>query len=116
MLSSDRIDDIALKRDIVTSADFSFSHTLDDWKVTNQKSTGRCWMFAGLNLLRVGAMKKMKEFEFSQNYTFFWDSNARTTSSRESSRRVIVTSTTVTSRGFSPVPSMTADSGTCSST
>jgi aminopeptidase C len=32
-------------------------------------------MFAGLNLLRVGAMKKMnlKEFEFSQNYTLFWD-------------------------------------------
>jgi bleomycin hydrolase len=32
-------------------------------------------MFAGLNLLRAGAMKKLnlKEFEFSQNYTFFWD-------------------------------------------
>jgi bleomycin hydrolase len=32
-------------------------------------------MFAGMNLLRVGAMKKMglKEFEFSQNFTLFWD-------------------------------------------
>jgi bleomycin hydrolase len=32
-------------------------------------------MFAGLNLFRVGAMKKMnlKDFEFSQNYTLFWD-------------------------------------------
>ena len=32
-------------------------------------------MFAGLNLFRVGAMKKMnlKEFEFSQNHTMFWD-------------------------------------------
>src|SRR5205085_6893454 len=34
-----------------------------------------CWMFAGLNLFRVGAMKKMglKSFEFSQNHTMFWD-------------------------------------------
>ncbi|MDA0745655.1 MAG: C1 family peptidase [bacterium] len=69
------VDQIALNRRIVTASDFSFSHVLDDWKVTNQKSTGRCWMFAGLNLLRVGAMKKMnlKDFEFSQNYPFFWD-------------------------------------------
>ena len=48
---------------------------LDDWKVTNQERSGRCWLFAGLNLLRVGAMHKMglKEFEFSQNYAMFWD-------------------------------------------
>ncbi|GAH22303.1 unnamed protein product, partial [marine sediment metagenome] len=32
---------------------------IDDWSVTNQKKTGRCWIFAGTNLLRVGAMKKM---------------------------------------------------------
>ena len=69
------VDEIALSRRIVTTTDFSFGHVLDDWEVTNQKASGRCWMFAGLNLLRVGAMKKMnlKEFEFSQNYTFFWD-------------------------------------------
>jgi bleomycin hydrolase len=68
-------DDVAMNREIVTGADFSFSTTLDDWKVTNQKRSGRCWMFAALNLLRVGAMKKMglKDFEFSQNYTLFWD-------------------------------------------
>ena len=51
--------DVALNRDIVTETDFSFSTFLDEWKVTNQKSSGRCWMFACLNLLRVGAMKKM---------------------------------------------------------
>lgn len=69
------VDEIALSRGIVTTSDATFSNVLDDWSVTNQKATGRCWMFAGLNLLRVGAMKKMnlKEFEFSQNYTFFWD-------------------------------------------
>ena len=67
------VDDVALNRQVVTNSDFTFSHVLDDWSVTNQKKSGRCWMFAGLNLLRVGAMKKMnlKEFEFSQNYMFF---------------------------------------------
>lgn len=69
------LDDVALDREVVTSIDHTFSHVLDDWAVTSQKKSGRCWMFAGLNLLRVGAMKKMnlKRFEFSQNYTFFWD-------------------------------------------
>jgi len=69
------VDDIALNRSVITSTDHTFSHLLDDWAVTNQKKSGRCWMFAGLNLFRVGAMKKMnlKEFEFSQNYTLFWD-------------------------------------------
>ena len=68
-------DDVALNREVVTAADFSFSTTLDDWTVTNQKKSGRCWMFAALNLLRVGAMKalNLKNFEFSQNYTLFWD-------------------------------------------
>ncbi len=69
------LDDVALNRSIVASTDHTFSHLLDDWTVTNQTKSGRCWMFAGLNLLRVAAMKKMnlKEFEFSQNYTLFFD-------------------------------------------
>lgn len=69
------LQDVALNREVVTSSDFSFSTKLDRWEVTNQKSSGRCWMFAALNLFRVGAMEKMNlsEFEFSQNYTFFWD-------------------------------------------
>src|SRR5258708_22724008 len=51
------------------------STTLDDWKVTNQERSGRCWLFAGLILLRVGVMRKtgLKDFEFSQNYAMFWD-------------------------------------------
>jgi bleomycin hydrolase len=69
------VDDVAINREIVNYSDHTMSHLLDDWKVTNQERSGRCWMFAGLNLLRVGAMKKMglKDFEFSQNYTMFWD-------------------------------------------
>ncbi len=69
------IDKISLNRAVVTDMDDSFSCKLDDWAVTNQRKSGRCWIFAGTNLLRVDAMKKMnlKEFEFSQSYIFFWD-------------------------------------------
>lgn len=66
---------IANQRDIVTQSEPTFSVTLDTWEVTDQKRSGRCWMFAGLNLLRAGAIKKMglRNFEFSQNYLLFWD-------------------------------------------
>jgi bleomycin hydrolase len=69
------VDDVAINREIINSTDHSLSTLLDDWKVTNQERSGRCWLFAGLNLLRVGAMRKMglKDFEFSQNYAMFWD-------------------------------------------
>jgi bleomycin hydrolase len=70
-----RIEDVALSRAVTTGIDFTFSHVLDDWACTKQGQSGRCWMFAGLNLMRVGAMKKMNlaNFEFSQTYTQFWD-------------------------------------------
>jgi len=43
--------------------------------ITNQKSSGRCWIFATTNVLRYNIMKKLnlKEFQLSQNYLFFWD-------------------------------------------
>ncbi|MYW42708.1 aminopeptidase [Streptomyces sp. SID161] len=69
------VDDVALDRRILTGIDHSVSHHLDDWKATDQKQSGRCWMFAGLNLLRVGAARELgvKDFEFSQNYLLWWD-------------------------------------------
>jgi bleomycin hydrolase len=69
------INDIALRRSIITQTDPSVSNLLDDWKVTDQEQSGRCWLFAGLNLLRAGARTKLyvKDFEFSQNYLLFWD-------------------------------------------
>jgi bleomycin hydrolase len=70
-----QVTDIALRRDVVTETDHSVSHLLDDWKVTDQQQSGRCWLFAGLNLLRFGARERLevKDFEFSQNYLLFWD-------------------------------------------
>ena len=69
------VDEIALDREVVVGTDTTVSNLLDDWAVTNQKRSGRCWLFAGLNLLRVGAAAAMnlKEFEFSQNHTMFCD-------------------------------------------
>lgn len=43
--------------------------------VTSQGSSGRCWIFAALNVMRLPFMKEQKidTFEFSQAYMFFWD-------------------------------------------
>jgi len=70
-----QLPDLTLNRDLVQDIDDSFSIKLDDWKVTAQMRSGRCWLFATLNLFRVGAMKKMnlKNFEFSQAHIHFWD-------------------------------------------
>ena len=74
-VTKNTVDDVAMDREVVTTTSHSFSHVIDDWAVTNQKRSGRCWMFAGLNLFRPAAMNtlNLKEFEFSQNYTLFWD-------------------------------------------
>ena len=70
-----QLPDLTLDRNLVQNMDSSFSTKLDDWKVTAQMKSGRCWLFATLNLFRVGAMKKMnlKNFEFSQAHIHFWD-------------------------------------------
>ena len=73
------VNDVALNRNIVAQAANSFSTVLDDWKVTNQARSGRCWMFAGLNLFRSETrnLLNVKEFEFSQSYVMFWDKMER---------------------------------------
>lgn len=52
-----------------------FSVDLATGKVANQKQSGRCWMFAALNTFRHKMINSfnLKDFELSQNYTFFWD-------------------------------------------
>ena len=69
------VNEVALNHKIVSDAAHNFSNVLDDWSVTNQARSGRCWMFAGLNLFRSEARNilNLKEFEYSQNYVMFWD-------------------------------------------
>lgn len=55
--------------------DTNFSIETRKQSITNQKSSGRCWMFSGLNVLRSNYMAKADSvaIEFSQAYLFFWD-------------------------------------------
>ena len=59
----------------VRSIPNSFSIDLKTGKITDQKSSGRCWIFSALNTFRYEVMKKfnLENFEFSQNYIFFYD-------------------------------------------
>ena len=56
--------------------DHTFSNVISgEMPATNQKSSGRGWGFAGLNLFRVylGRKHNLKDFQFSQSYFMFWD-------------------------------------------
>ncbi|MDR1808467.1 MAG: C1 family peptidase [Propionibacteriaceae bacterium] len=69
------VNQVALNRAVVTTTDPSFSVQLDHWKVANQKKSGRCWLFSGLNFLRAHVIDtlKLEGFEFSQAYLHFFD-------------------------------------------
>ncbi|KID42507.1 C1 family peptidase [Fructilactobacillus fructivorans] len=53
----------------------TFSVDLETGTVSNQKHSGRCWLFSLLNTLRhkFAVKYNKKDFELSQNYLFFWD-------------------------------------------
>lgn len=55
--------------------DYVFSVDLTKDAVSNQKASGRCWMFAALNTFRHKLISdfKLENFELSQAHTFFWD-------------------------------------------
>ena len=57
----------------------TFDVQLSQGKITNQKRSGRCWMFASLNTMRFRIMKKLnlETFELSQAYPLFWDKYER---------------------------------------
>lgn len=74
-ISSNDISKLAVNRENLGKVNPYFSHKVEINGITDQKSSGRCWLFTGLNVLRPKVIEKfnMKEFEFSQNYSFFWD-------------------------------------------
>ena len=57
----------------------TFDIQLEQGEITDQKRSGRCWMFASLNTMRYRIMKKLglKTFELSQAYPLFWDKYER---------------------------------------
>ncbi|MDR1878523.1 MAG: C1 family peptidase [Bacteroidales bacterium] len=68
------INKLALNRKNIGS-DTYFSHRVNSKGITDQKSSGRCWAFTGMNVLRAKVIAKynLNEFQFSINYIFFWD-------------------------------------------
>ena len=77
VLSKTHLSSALLSRQALAADRHIFSHTLtvQPTPVTNQKSSGRCWLFATCNVLRVGIVKKFNlgDFELSQSYLFFYD-------------------------------------------
>jgi len=74
-VSNNDIKNIALNRQMLGTLDHYFAHRLSVPAITDQKSSGRCWLFTALNVIRPRVMQKygMKNFEFSENYLFFYD-------------------------------------------
>lgn len=74
-LTRNKISDLVVNKDFLARHNYLFSHTIETKGITDQKSSGRCWLFAGLNVLRPHVIKryKLSNFEFSQPYLFFWD-------------------------------------------
>jgi len=74
-IRNNSIKNLAKSRYSNGSEDTYFSNKVNTKGITNQKKSGRCWLFTGLNVLRPIVIDKYKlgDFEFSQNYLFFYD-------------------------------------------
>lgn len=74
-LAGTSISTLAVNADNAAMIDTHFSHRVRTKGITDQQSSGRCWLFTGLNMLRAKMIDKygLPSMEFSQNYLFFYD-------------------------------------------
>ena len=74
-LAGTSIATLAINGENLSMIDTHFSHRVPTKGITNQKSSGRCWLFTGLNVLRAQVIAKydLPGLEFSQNYNSFYD-------------------------------------------
>ena len=74
-LAANSIDLLAKNQKTAGELDTYFSVETKKQSITDQKSSGRCWMFSGLNVLRSNFAKRTDSLsvELSQDYLFFWD-------------------------------------------
>lgn len=75
VMLSNPISSLALNSDNKKEMNTYFSNSVESKGITNQESSGRCWLFTGMNVMRAKmiAEQKLGAFEFSQVYNFFWD-------------------------------------------
>ena len=74
-LAANAIDLLAKNQAAAGAIDTYFSVETKKQSITDQKSSGRCWMFSGLNVLRSNFAQRTDSLsvELSQDYLFFWD-------------------------------------------
>ncbi len=81
-ISMNNLGNLGLNSNIVNENPYFFNNEISNKNlpITNQRSSGRCWLFATCNLIRTISHPKLVEkygeiedFELSQNYLFFWD-------------------------------------------
>ncbi len=74
-LNAADLDKLAANAGVKNHFDSRISNRVKSKGITNQKGSGRCWCFTGLNVLRAQAMQKhdLAKLELSQNYNFFYD-------------------------------------------
>ena len=74
-LATTAIPTLATNGENLAMCDTHFSHRVKTKGITDQKSSGRCWLFTGLNVLRAKMISKhnLGEMEFSQNFCSFYD-------------------------------------------
>ena len=74
-LGATSIDKVATNADNNADMSATVSHRVKSRGITDQKSSGRCWLFTGLNVLRSQMMAKnnLPELKLSQAYNFFYD-------------------------------------------
>ncbi|MBQ8463367.1 MAG: C1 family peptidase [Prevotella sp.] len=74
-IAANAIDDLARNHRNAGALDTHFSIETKKQTITDQKSSGRCWMFSGMNVLRSDFALRTDTLrvEFSQAYLFFWD-------------------------------------------
>lgn len=74
-IAANAIDDLAKNRKAARQLDTHFSIETPEQSITNQKSSGRCWMFSGMNVLRADFARRTDSLrvDFSQAYLFFYD-------------------------------------------
>ena len=74
-LNSAQITVLSAKAGNLAKMDTHFTDMVKTKGRTNQKSSGRCWLFTGLNVMRAKMIEKydLGAFTFSQNYVFFYD-------------------------------------------
>ena len=74
-ISANDINKLAVRQGVETGYDFYFSDEVPSKGITDQQSSGRCWLFSGMNVLRAKMIEKynLGPFQFSQNYIFFYD-------------------------------------------